>query len=78
MAFTGRATYDNDTLIAEDVSDLVSTISPFETPLLDFIGDAATLAGFKCDCQCHGQYCLPGQWHRERASGRRHLADGWW
>ena len=44
MAFTGRATYDNDTLIAEDVSDLVSTISPFETPLLDFIGDAGSPA----------------------------------
>jgi len=40
MAFSGRATYSNDTLIGEDVSDLVSTISPFETPLLDFLGDA--------------------------------------
>jgi hypothetical protein len=44
MAFTGRATYDNDELIAEDVSNLVSTISPFETPLLDYLGDAASPA----------------------------------
>ena len=41
MAFTGRATYDNTTALAEDVSDIVSMISPFETPLLDFLGDAA-------------------------------------
>ena len=41
MAFTGRATYDNTAALAEDVSDIVSMISPFETPLLDFLGDAA-------------------------------------
>lgn len=46
MVFTGRATYDtlNGTAvfdgIAEDVSDMISMISPFETPLLDRIGDA--------------------------------------
>lgn len=40
MPFTGRATYSNFTAIAEDVSDLVSMISPRETPLLDILGDA--------------------------------------
>jgi hypothetical protein len=40
MAFTGRATYSNPTAIAEDVSDIISMISPFETPLLDYLGDA--------------------------------------
>jgi hypothetical protein len=42
MAFTGKATYTaGATLpeIAEDVSDLVGIASPFETPLLDAIGD---------------------------------------
>lgn len=46
MAFTGRAIYD--TLngnavfdgVAEDVAPLISMISPYETPLLDRIGDA--------------------------------------
>ena len=40
MAFTGRATYSNPTAIAEDVSDIISMISPFETPLLDYLGDS--------------------------------------
>ena len=40
MAFTGRATYSNFNTIAEDVSDTISIISPHETPLLDFLGDA--------------------------------------
>ena len=40
MAFSGRATYSNPTAIAEDVSDIISMISPFETPILDFLGDA--------------------------------------
>lgn len=41
MAFTGRAIYDvvgSDTVfkgVAEDVSEIISMISPFETPLLD-------------------------------------------
>lgn len=37
MVFTGRAIYDTGVFngVAEDVSDLVSMISPFETPLLD-------------------------------------------
>ena len=43
MAFTGKATYDaGSTLpeLAEDVSELVGIISPFDTPLLDAIGNA--------------------------------------
>jgi len=43
MAFTGKATYSaGATLpeIAEDVSDIVSIVSPYETPLLDHLGDA--------------------------------------
>lgn len=42
MAFTGKATYTaGSTLpeIAEDVADIISIISPYETPLLDHIGD---------------------------------------
>ncbi len=43
MPFTGKATYGaGATLpeIAEDVSDIVSLVSPFETPLLDMLGDS--------------------------------------
>jgi hypothetical protein len=42
MAFTGKATYSaGSTLpeLAEDVSDLVGIVSPYETPLLDALGD---------------------------------------
>ncbi len=42
MAFTGKATYDAGSAmpeIAEDVADLVSIVSPYETPLLDHFGD---------------------------------------
>lgn len=42
MAFTGKSTYTaGATLpeIADDVSDLVSIVSPHETPLLDALGD---------------------------------------
>ena len=42
MAFTGKATYTGGVAlpeIAEDVADLVGIISPFETPLLDHLGD---------------------------------------
>lgn len=42
MAFTGKATYSAGTTLpelAEDVSDLVGLVSPYETPLLDVIGD---------------------------------------
>src|SRR5438105_5877563 len=43
MGFTGKATYSAGSTLpekAEDVSDLVSISAPFETPLLDAIGDA--------------------------------------
>jgi hypothetical protein len=42
MAFTGKATYSAGAFlpeIAEDVADLVSIVSPYETPLLDHLGD---------------------------------------
>lgn len=42
MAFTGKATYSAGTTLpelAEDVSDLIGLISPYETPLLDALGD---------------------------------------
>ena len=42
MAFTGKATYSaGSTLpeLAEDVSDLIGIVSPYETPLLDALGD---------------------------------------
>jgi hypothetical protein len=47
MPFTGKATYSaGSTLpeIAEDVSDIVSVSSPFDTPLLDVLGDPARSA----------------------------------
>lgn len=43
MAFTGKATYSAGATLpelAEDVADLVSIVSPYETPLLDHLGDA--------------------------------------
>ncbi len=43
MPFTGKATYDaGDTLpeIMEDVSDIIGIVSPYETPLLDWLGDS--------------------------------------
>jgi len=42
MAFTGKATYSAGATLpelAEDVSDLVGIISPFETPLLNELGE---------------------------------------
>jgi hypothetical protein len=42
MAFTGKATYSAGTTLpelAEDVSDVIGIISPYETPLLDALGD---------------------------------------
>lgn len=42
MPFTGKATYSaGATLpeIAEDVSDIIGIVSPYETPLLDHLGD---------------------------------------
>ena len=47
MAFTGKATYTAGAAlpeIAEDVSDLVALASPYETPLLDALGDPARAA----------------------------------
>jgi hypothetical protein len=42
MAFTGKATYSAGATLpelAEDVADLVGIVSPYETPLLDVLGD---------------------------------------
>ncbi|MGB7582933.1 MAG: DUF5309 family protein [Sedimentisphaerales bacterium] len=42
MAFTGKATYSAGTSLpelAEDVADLIGIVSPYETPLLDALGD---------------------------------------
>jgi hypothetical protein len=42
MAFTGKATYSAGTTLpelAEDVSDIIGLISPYETHLLDALGD---------------------------------------
>jgi len=42
MSFTGKATYTAGTTLpelAEDVSDLIGIISPYDTPLLDALGD---------------------------------------
>lgn len=47
MAFSGKTTYGaGSTLpeLAEDVSDLISIASPWETPLLDALGDGRTPA----------------------------------
>jgi hypothetical protein len=48
MSFTGKATYAGGSALpelAEDVADIVSIVSPYETPLLDHLGDAARPAG---------------------------------
>jgi hypothetical protein len=42
MSFTGKATYSAGATLpekAEDVSDIVGIVSPYETPLLDALGD---------------------------------------
>jgi hypothetical protein len=42
MSFTGKATYSAGTTLpelAEDVSDLIGIVSPYETPFLDALGD---------------------------------------
>ena len=42
MAFTGKATYSAGAglpELAEDVSDIIGIVSPYETPLLDHLGD---------------------------------------
>jgi hypothetical protein len=43
MPFTGKATFSAGTdlpELAEDVADLIGLVSPWETPLLDHLGDA--------------------------------------
>lgn len=43
MPFTGKPTYAAGTdlpELAEDVSDVIGIVSPWETPLLDYLGDA--------------------------------------
>jgi hypothetical protein len=48
MSFTGKATYSSGQAlpsIAEDVSDIIGIVSPYETPLLDAIGDPMRSAG---------------------------------
>lgn len=47
MAFTGKATYSAGATLpelAEDVSDVISVISPYETPLLNALGDSLRYA----------------------------------
>jgi len=47
MAFTGKSTYSAGASlpeIAEDVSDIIGIISPFETALLDHLGDPQRVA----------------------------------
>lgn len=47
MPFTGKATYSAGTTLpelAEDVSDVIGIVSPYETPLLDHLGDAPRAA----------------------------------
>jgi len=47
MPFTGKATYSaGSTLpeLAEDVSDVIGIVSPYETPLLDHLGDSQRAA----------------------------------
>lgn len=42
MPFTGKATYNAGVdlpELMEDVSDIIGIVSPFETPLLDHLGD---------------------------------------
>lgn len=48
MSFTGKATYSAGATLpelAEDVADVIGIVSPFETPLLDHLGDAPRAAG---------------------------------
>lgn len=47
MSYSGKATYSAGATLpelAEDVSDVIGLISPFETPLLDALGDADIVA----------------------------------
>lgn len=43
MGFNGKATFTGGAdlpELAEDVADIIGLVSPFETPLLDHLGDA--------------------------------------
>lgn len=47
MSFTGKSTYGAGSSLpemAEDVADIIGIVSPFETPLLDHLGDPNRLA----------------------------------
>ncbi len=44
MAFTGKASYDNFSLVGEDVSGLIALIAPTETPFLAVLSDAEAAA----------------------------------
>jgi hypothetical protein len=47
MAFTGKASYGGGAglpELVEDVSDIIGIVSPYETPLLDHLGDAKRAA----------------------------------
>ena len=44
MAWTGRATYSDHDSLPEDVSDIVTLLTPHETPLLNYLGDAPKAA----------------------------------
>lgn len=47
MAFTGKASYSAGAALpelVEDVSDIIGIVSPYETPLLDHLGDAKRAA----------------------------------
>ncbi len=51
MSFTGKATYSaGETLpeLVEDVADIIGIVSPYETPLLDAMGDPAYAAASTC------------------------------
>ncbi len=51
MAFTGKATYSAGTTLpelAEDVSDIIGLVSPYETHLLDALGDPMREARSTC------------------------------
>ena len=42
MPFTGKASYSAGAILpelAEDVADIIGIVSPYETPLLDHLGD---------------------------------------
>lgn len=47
MSFTGKATYDAGATLpemVEDISDIVGLVTPFDTPLLDALGDPRSAA----------------------------------